>query len=132
MNKFFLGFMMLVMVGCTSDNEASLRAKIKDLRETNETLESQLNSCQAKLDFARPLETSSAQQQEPATQEPSEPQYEEVDVYYVDSTKCYKTDESGSVPACGRGFWECGDHKVRECLTNVKYEIKTEKKLVEE
>lgn len=130
MKKFFLGFMMLGLIGCSSNEDSNLKQTVRDLRESNETLQSDLNSCQAKLDLnPQPAVTVSS---EPEVEEVVEPSYEEVDVYVVDGTRCYSSSDPEQLPACGRGFWDCKDGAIRSCMMNVKFKIETEKKLIEE
>lgn len=127
--KYLVLTLALILAGCTSSNDDSRQLKA-DLRETQMNLQ----SCQSRLEMytSTGSGSSSTQEVESEPEKPAEPEYEDVDVYIVDGTKCYASENQGEAPACGRGFWKCNDGKIRECMVNVKYEIKTEKKLVEQ
>ena len=130
MKRLVLAMTLVFLSGCSDD---VAREQLQDMTELQRNTQDNLVTCQQQLEFYRNQDTSGIGQPLLITSEKeAEPEYEEVDVYYVDGTKCYKTETSSEAPSCGRGFWECADGKIRECMTNVKYEIKTENKLVEE
>ncbi len=115
-----------VLVGCT-DNSSS---QIAGLERLQKNTQENLMTCQQQLEYYRQIGGSNTESKEI---ERSKPEYEEVNVYEVDGTKCYATDDmETAAPACGRSFWKCKDGVLRECMTNVKYKISKERKLVEE
>lgn len=131
MFRILIIILALAILCSCSDNSSKLREAQHDLRFTSE----QLQTCQNQLAVYRDSGSSSSDSNNSYNSEPekpAEPEYEDVDYYVVDGTKCYATEAAGEAPSCGRGFWKCNDGKIRECMTNVKYEIKTEKKLIEQ
>lgn len=116
-----------LLTGCTGE-EGALRHQLIDVKNDLYACSSKLEQYELR-DLGRNQDLSPIQSE---PEQPSEPEYEEVDVYVVDGTKCYASEGQGEAPACGRGFWKCNDGKIRECMVNVKYEIKTERKLVEQ
>lgn len=125
--KYLLILSMLLIVGCTHDTRIEHRAN--SLARENEDLKSQLDAVNAKLDlcnsYSGGLEIS---QPDNSKNQTPEPQYEETDVYIIEGVRCYYSVKM----ECGRAFDHCEDNKIRECMTNVKFEFKTERKLVEQ
>jgi len=128
--KYLILPLVLFIVSCT-DNSANIIDGLEKLQKETQT---NLVSCQNSLDAYRNNSSSGSFNQldsQPEPEQPKQPEYEEVDVWYVDGTKCYGANESDSIPACGRSFWDCKDGFSRNCMTNVKYKTSTEQKLVE-
>lgn len=129
--KFIFGFIAIVILaGCSESADSQLETRIRNLNEANNNLQRELSSCESMYkSLASQIATGSTTTNKPY----KEPEYEEVSVYEVDGTKCYVTDDiDNPAPACGRSFWKCKDGVLRECMTNVKYKISKERKLVEE
>lgn len=126
--KYLILPLILVIAGCTETTQLtpSVRdASVDELRDKVTSLEAKLEFCQSDLQRATQY------QAPPEPEQPKQLEYEEVDVWHVDGTKCYGAD-SDPIPACGRSFWDCKDGFNRNCMTNVKYKTSTEQKLVEE
>jgi hypothetical protein len=132
--KYVLIIPVMFLIGCTGESD-----QIESLQRLQRSTQENLQTCQQQLDFYRQSGGSLNQNTDPndsynsEPEKPAEPEYEEVDVYEVDGTKCYATDDmDNAAPACGRSFWKCNDKVLRECMTNVKYKISKERKLVEQ
>lgn len=124
--KYTILALTFILAGCT-DNSSD---QIAGLERLQKSTQENLMTCQQQLEYYRQIGGSNSDSKEI---ERSEPEYKEVNVYEVDGTKCYATDDlEAAAPACGRSFWKCKDGVLRECMTNVKYKISKERKLVEE
>lgn len=126
MLKYILGLTMITLVGCSA-SDSTLKQRINDLRESNDALQSKLNTCEARLDMSG--SSTSQSYSEPEPEAPAEPQYEEVEYAQLlgKSHKCYEREAE----ACGMSFSECSDGLVYRCMKDAVYKIGIEKKLVE-
>ena len=118
-----------VSVGSLKKKLVSITEERDSLLTTNSNLKDSLAQCESTLmRMASNTGTEVAVDEE----EQAEPQYEEVTYYEVDNTKCYGKYDDDKLPSCGMSFWDCKDGAVRECMTNVKYKVKTEQRLIKE
>jgi hypothetical protein len=139
-NLFIIVLGSLFLVGCSDDSSqvSSLKSALQDTRF-------ELDTCQSNLKDARSANSLNsggfnqppAEEQEQETQETQEPQYETVRAYHIQTklgnTVCYKRNDSddGEDIACGMTFSDCKDGYIYRCITDVKYKIVEEQKLVE-
>lgn len=133
--KYLIIALALAITGCTSSNDGELRQVKSDLRSTTY----QLETCQSQLEVYRGGSSSTAETQEEPEQ-PAEPQYETVAAYHITtklgSTVCYERNnapggQDSEDLACGMTFSECKDGYIYRCMTDVKYKVVEEQKLVE-
>ena len=132
--KYLIIPFVLFLVGCTNDNEAT----IKELREVKHDL----LTCKASLEATQnALESASAFSNPPQPTKPSEPEYETVSAFHITtkfgSTVCYERNNAGGSVnsediACGMTFSDCKDGYIYRCMVDVKYKIIEERKLIEE
>lgn len=115
----------LLLVGCSSSEDTSaLKSKISNLRSDNDSLQSQLNSCQAKLDMTGGSQSYSSNddssQEEPEEQE-SSCESVEYDVISQLGGKTIDTCESEEVKVteCGVQAGHCSSGAVYVCLKDV-------------
>jgi hypothetical protein len=126
--KYVILALALVLSGCTSDSDKELSQTKRDLRDTKDDL----YACQSRLEmYSRSGSNNSSTTTEEVSSEPAEPQYETVEYYQFtsksDKGTCLEREES----ACGLTFTECKDGYAYRCMTDVKYKVIEEQKLVE-
>lgn len=122
-----------VITACSSSNDSELNDLKSQIRDTKY----ELQSCKNSLDVYRGSSGSSKEETPSEPEAPAEPQYETVNVYHITvngkETECLTRNEgSDDTPSCGLSFHNCKDGYTYRCLTNLKYKVTEEKRLVKE